>query len=420
MVRANRVVARAVGCFVACFVGGACAPIDGPIFVEALVPDADERGGVRLDDVVLDSVTDLQRGQGSLFDVRGGLKVNVSDLNEIAGDDFDEMIERVRGDGGADIDARMTFDGTRYVADDYETLFYFSMFENFESAFERAREMGDDSEATTRKAVVGMFATVQFAPFFPVTLLSTDNAAYAPPVDGWLALRTAIQDGVPFAMHRGVIAHEFGHRLFFMNAFRSVDGGFEVWRSGSTNTELDAVELREQMLLKGVDEGLADVFAMSALKDKDAINRAFDIAGLAFAAEGPRRDVDGDFAEAASYDNLKDLTLDASQLTDCGFSAPDYAESFNFYCVGTVLAAALWETSGEDTEVLSAEIEPAVIRALPRIGEQMVNGVRFDVDVFLNPFAEELPPGQLRDSFCAVAAVRFTSLLAAGRIPACS
>ncbi len=409
---------RFVVCVVLCGSAG-CAPVGGPVVVEALVPDADARGGVRLDDVVLESVTDLQRGLGSLFDVRGGLKVNVSDLNEIASDDFEDMIERVRGDGGADVDARMSFDGERYVADDYETLFYFSMFENFESAFDRALELGDESEATSRKAVVGMFATVQLAPFFPVTLLSTDNAAYAPPVDGWLALRTAVQDGVPFAMHRGVIAHEFGHRLFFMNAFRSVDGGFEVWRSDSTDTELDEDELREQMLLKGVDEGLADVFAMSALKDKDAINRAFDIAGDLFAAEGPRRDVEGDFAEAATYDNLKDLTLDAGLLTDCGIVGPDFKRSFNFYCIGTVVAAALWETSGRDAEVLSSEVEPAVIRALPRIGEQLVNGVAFDVDVFLAPFAEELPPGNVRGAFCEAAARRFTSLLDAGRIPAC-
>lgn len=403
---------------VLCF--ASCAPIGGPVIVEALVPDPDARGGVVLGDVVLESVIDLQRGEGSLFDVRGGLTVNVSDLNEIADDDFADMIERVRGDGGDDVDARMGFDGTRYVADDYETLFYFSMFENFESAFDRATEFGDDSEATSRKALVGMFATVQYAPFFPVTLLSTDNAAYAPPVDGWLALRTALQDGVPFAMHRGVIAHEFGHRLFFMNAFRSVDGGFEVWRDDATDTEQGEDEVREQMLLKGVDEGLADVFAIAALRDKDAINRAFTEAGDAFAAEAPRRDVEGEFADVATYDGLKDLSLDVAVLEDCQLTRADFVRSFNFYCVGTVLAAALWESSGKDPEVLSSEIEPAVIRALPRIGEQMVNGVAFDVDVFLAPLGEELPPGDVRDAFCEAVGRRFTSLVEGGRVPACS
>lgn len=415
MVKATRALFCVVGVF-----GGACAPIAGPVTVEALVPDNSARGSVALGDVELSSVTNLQRGSGSLFDVRGGLKVNITDLNDIAKDDFESMIEHVRGDGGADLDARMSNDGTRYVADDYETLFYFSMFANFESAFAAATRFGDTSEATSRKGVVGMFASIQYDPLFPVTLLSTDNAAYAPPVDGWLALRSALQEGVPFAMHRGVISHEFGHRLFFMNAFRSVDGGFEVWRADSTNTEPTEDQLREQMLLKGTDEGLADVFAIAALEDKDAINRAFDIAGAVFAEEGPRRDVEGDFAAAATYDNLSTLTLDASLLQSCNLSTADFRASFNFYCMGTVLATTLWEASGKDATVMASEIEPAVIRALPQIGEQLVNGAAYDLDLFLEPMAQELAPGAVRDGFCAAAAVRFESLVAAGRVPTCS
>jgi hypothetical protein len=401
-------------------VAAGCAPVAGPVVVEALVPNDEARGGVAFGDVELVTVTDLQRGRGELFDVRGGLTVNLSDLDAISEDDFDEMIDRVRGDGGDDIDARMSFDGTRWVADDYETLFYFSMFANFERAFVRARELGDDSEATSRKGVVGMFATVQFAPFFPVTLLSTDNAAYAPPVDGWLALRTALQDGVPFAMHRGVISHEFGHRLFFMNAFRGVDGGFEVWREDSTRSDLDEDQTREQMLLKGVDEGLADVFAMAALEDKDAINRAFEDAGEVFAAEAPRRDVEGDFADAATYDNLKDLTLDAALLQECGLVDQDFRSAFNFYCVGTVVAAALWEAADGDAATLAAELEPAVLRALPAIGLALANGAAFDVDVFLEPLAQQVAPGARRDALCAAVSRRFASVVDDGRIPSCS
>lgn len=399
--------------------GAACAPVTGPVVVEALVPDGAARGGVRLDDVTLNSVTDLVAGTGSLFDVRGGLKVNVTDLNAIGGDSFDAMIERVRGDYGVDLNAHTSFDGTRYVADDYETLFYFSMFANFESAFSQAVEFGDDSDATQRKAVVGLFATVQISQILPLTLLSTDNAAYAAPVDGWLALRTAFQDGVPFAMHRGVISHEFAHRLFFHNVFRSVDGGFEVWRNDSTNLELNEDEVRGQMLLKGVDEGLADVFAISALDDKDAINRAFAEAGGAFASEALRRDVEGDFAAAATYDNLQDLSLDASLLKSCGLSSAGFRTAFNFYCVGTVLATTLWEACDRNSDILSAEMEPAIVRALPRVGEQLVNGLAFDVDLLLEPLAQQLPPGDLRVGYCAAVGRRFASLVDAGRVPSC-
>jgi hypothetical protein len=249
--------------------------------------------------------------------------------------------------------------------------------------------------------------------------LSSDNAAYAAPVDGWLALRSAFHDGVPFAMHRGVSAHEFGHRLFFHNVFSSVDGGFELWQHDNTETELSPEQLRGQMLLKGIDEGLADVFAIAALADKDAINDAFAFAGDAFEPEAARRDVEGAFGTAATYDNLRDLSLDATHLQSCGLTRTDFGQQFNFYCVGTVLAAAIWEAADRDPVVMRTEMEPAVITALPGIGEALVTGVPFDFDLFLEPLVQATAPGVRRDKLCAQFAVRFESLVTAGKVPSC-
>jgi len=400
----------------------ACDPLGSPVVVEALVPDSSARGGVALNDVTLERMLDLRTGRGQDFDVRGDFKVNVGDFSDLSGD-FDVMVERIRGNGGADVDPHMSFDGTRYVADDYETLFYFSVTANFESAFAYARAAGDTSRASSsaenERAVVGLFASVVLSPLLPLPILSSDNAAYAAPVDGWLALRSAFQDGVPFAMHRGVIAHEFGHRLFFHNVFSSVDGGFELWQQDNTETELSPEQLRGQMLLKGIDEGLADVFAMAALADKDAINDAFSFAGDAFEPEAARRDVEGAFGTAATYDNLRDLSLDASHLQSCALTRPDFDQQFNFYCVGTVLAAAIWEAADRDPVVMATEMEPAVITALPGIGEVLVTGVPFDVDLFLEPFVQAAAPGVRRDKLCAQFAIRFESLVAAGKVPSC-
>ena len=41
----------------------ACAPIEGPVTVEALVSDPDAEGGARLDDVELQTVEDLRTGR---------------------------------------------------------------------------------------------------------------------------------------------------------------------------------------------------------------------------------------------------------------------------------------------------------------------------------------------------------------------
>jgi hypothetical protein len=220
-------------------------------------------------------------------------------------------------------------------------------------------------------------------------------------------------------MHRGVISHEFGHRLFFQNAFRTVDGGFEAWREDVTQTELADEELRAQMLLKGADEGLADVFAVAALRDEAAVTRAFADAGTFFAPEADRRDFEGPFARAATFESLRDLTLDAGLLQGCGLSTTDFRQQFNFYCVGTLLGAALWETAGRDVAVLAAEVEPAIVRALPAVGESRVAGALFDLDVLLEPIARELPAGARRDAWCAALSARFSSYVVAGRVPSC-
>jgi hypothetical protein len=404
-------------------VGGACAPIAGPVVVEAVVPVPGDPGGVGIGDVTLERVLDLRTGHGRDFDVRGDFKVNATDFADLSGS-FEDVVARIRRGGGSDVEPHMSFDGTRYLADDWETLYYFTLTANFEAAFAFAREAGDVSRASSddedQRAIVGLFASIVLTDFVPLPLISSDNAAYAPPVDGWLALRTAFQDGVPFGMHRGVIAHEFGHRLFFHNAFSSVDGGFEVWQADNSAPADDADAIRAQMLLKGIDEGLADVFAIAALADKDAINAAFAGAGTLFADEAVRRDVEGPFADAATYDNLRTLTLDASHLQSCGLTTAEFGDSFNFYCVGTVVAATLWEAAGNDAVVLRTELQPAVIAALPKVGEALVNGAAFDLDLFFEPLAQTVSPGARRDALCAAVTRRLDSLVTAGRIPTCS
>lgn len=401
----------------------ACAPIEGPVVVEALVPAEDGGGTVVIDDVTLERIVDLRTGRGQDFDVRGDFRVNGTDFENMDSDNFDDIVHTFRRNGGSDLEPHMSFDGERYLADDYDTLYYFTLTANFEAAFAFAREVGDtsraSSEADDERAIVSLFGSVVLNEFVPLPLLSSDNAAFVPPIDGWLAFRAALQEGVPFGMHRAVIAHEFGHRLFFHNVFSKVDGGFAAWKDSSLSQSDDEGVIRAQMLLKGVDEGLADVFAIASQSNKDAVNDAFALAGGLFAQEADRRDVEGPFATAATYDNLSAMTLDASLLQACGITSREFGAAFNFYCIGTVLAATLWEASGRDAEVMRAEIEPAVIAALPAVGEALVNGVPFDVDVFLEPLVQALQPGARRAALCAAVAVRFQSLMAPDRIASC-
>jgi hypothetical protein len=391
----------------------ACAPIAGPVLVEAIVADPGDEQGVRLDDVELDSVTDLRAGEGALFSVRGGLRMAGLTVSESvsAGDSFEQMRERTRGDGGAPLNAAMSYDGTRYIADDFDTLVYFSLFAAFERAWRFAEEIGDDSGATKDTALVGLSAQIVAADILPLPLITSDNAAYAAPLDAWLTLRVGSQDGVPFAMSGAILAHEFSHRLFHRNVYAS-EAAFATWRARLG--EPDAAEQRATRILQGVDEGLADLFSIAATEDIGGLPRALTLAGGRFADEGDRRDIEGDFADAATYENLRDLTLDARELRRCNASGAEdiYSQaSFNFYCLGTVVARTLWEASERDLVVLRTETLPAVRRGLARVGDALAGGRLFDVDVLLDAVAAELPPGAPRDRLCAAAAVRFSSLL---------
>ena len=146
-------------------------------------------------------------------------------------------------------------------------------------------------------------------------------------------------------------------------------------------------------------------------------------AGSVFAAEADRRSLEGDFANAVTYVGLRDMTIDSALLEGCGANAEGdlfSQASFNFYCLGTVLARSLWDASERDMEVLRGEVMPAVRRALPRMGDTVGATGDFDVDVLLEPIAAEIAPGARRAAACAAFRDKFGELVDAGRVPTCS
>jgi hypothetical protein len=385
------------------------------------VHDPDAEGAVRFADVLLESVLDLRTGQGTLFDARGGLQMAGFTVVASAedGDDFGEMRDRTRGSAGHGMSPRMQLDRDRFVAEDLGTLTYFTVWAGLERAWALAEEIGDTSGATTEHALVGIDAQVVAAEIFPLPILTSDNAAYAAPLDAWLTLRVTSQEGVPFAMSLPVLAHELHHRVFHRNVFGR-DEAFAFWRQrlGEPSEE----EQRATRILQGIDEGLADLFSLAVTGDVPGLPRAFELAGGRFVPEAARRDLEGRFADEASYDGLRTNTLDVAHLRACSSTGTDdlFSEAgFNFYCLGTVLARALWDGAGRDLEVLRGETLPAVIRALPRLGDTIATGAIVDVDAFLSPLVEEIPPGARRAAVCAALAPRFSSIFDAGAVPSC-
>jgi hypothetical protein len=122
----------------------------------------------------------------------------------------------------------------------------------------------------------------------------------------------------------------------------------------------------------------------------------------------------------AAYDNLAELTLDASLLQSCGITERNFGGNYTFYCVGTVLATTVWKAAGEDEQRLADEWMPIVVTALPAVGASIVaSGGDFDLDVVVEALAAAASPGRVRDDFCREARLRFATLVDTGRVPSC-
>lgn len=401
----------------------ACAPIRGPVDVEALVPDEGAPDGFRLGTVTLETVTDLSRGTGELFDIRAGLNTNVmTRLTELRQGElsFDEIVARTRREDGEDMAPRLAWDGARYVAEDFDTLQYLTLFHGFERAWALARDIGDTSTATSTRSLVGFYGSISLEDALPVPLATSDNAVYIAFLDGWMTFRIFLtQLGVPFSMNPGVVAHELHHRVFFHNVFAG--DAFEAWRAWVTSDEVT----RAGNLLKGLDEGLADLFAIALSRDLRFMGHSLK---GAFAGEADFRDLEGLLAMEATYDGMRQSLLSQASQEHCGF-ATDVGQDlfalprFHFYCLGTLVARALWEGAGEDFDALEHEVMPALNRGLVVMGQRIAaessrDELVFDLDFFLEALVSELE-GEGRARMCVALEARFESLFTEGRVPTC-
>jgi hypothetical protein len=186
-----------------------------------------------------------------------------------------------------------------------------------------------------------------------------------------------------------VLAHEFGHRLFFKNVFQD-DESFDVWRS-RLDTSLSSDAKRANRMLQGIDEGLADLFSLAVTGDVGAVPQAFAQAKGVFEAEADRRHLERAYADAATYEGLRDLTIDASFLQECGANGDSDLD----------------------------QTMPAVIAALADLGERLKeDGALFDADLLLEPIAARADAPQ-RAALCAAFRERFSTLVTPERVPSC-
>jgi hypothetical protein len=384
---APRVVVSAV---LGAAIGVGCAPLAGPIDAEVVVfdPDADE--GYALATRTLTSPLDLAAGRGSVVDVVAGtedlLATVASNIGAPEPDTFAAFVQHNRTDAGP-IAAALSVDGDRVVADDWESLLYLSAVHGFEQVFAFAADVGVD-EGPRGHTRVRYHHRIHVG---VVERIGTDNAAYNPRTDEWLLYPTMLQLWGPLSGNANVLAHEFGHRVFQYAVFAGP--AFAVWR------DLDVApttrdERRRTQVLDGVNEGFADLFAIAFANDVDAV-RVLD-----------NRAMSSPFAQDVTLESIED----DGHPDVCSGVPGD--ESFNFYCIGTVFAAAVVAgVDGEAARVRDELLPELMHHALPAVGERLADGTPFALPLLLNEVARARPDGAPRAAMCAAFADRFSSVM---------
>ena len=409
----------------------ACGPVGGPVKAEAMVFDKGDSSSYRIEVVELRSVQDILRGKGLYFDVRGDMNLPLGGVLENLSNDnlsYAQMIEQARGRAGVELNMQLQWDGEVWRAADFDGLQYLTLFHHFESVWDFFRPLQpDDTWEQQPHPLIAYHGSIALTQELPIPILNSDNAAYVAPADTWLALRSVLNDqGVPFIMNPGVVAHEFHHRVFFHALFSG--NRFDTWRTWMSE---DGEVSRSSKLLKGLDEGLADIAAIAFQEDGDFMSTS--LTGL-FASQADFRDIDGEFALSVTYDDLVVGAQSGATARHCGLSEPNFgASDFNYYCLGTVIARGLYEAAMQDFSTLREVILPALYRTLPLLGVVIEERSReqgllvFELHTFFNLLATQVKDVEAErrqghdvlTQLCDVYARRFTSLYVPEKVATC-
>jgi hypothetical protein len=362
--------------------GVGCAPEDdvGPQVVRVLVRDGRD---FELRDELLATLESAREVRGSVGELRGGGEIVLEetllegDLSRENTDDVQQAV-LIKGDGG--VEADYVHDGEVLVPRDYETLLLFTFYRHLERALTYYEELGVPPRALepfTAYFYIRFTAMLAWG-----TTLFTDNAAYAPLVDGLLLFpSSALDRGVPLCANDGVVVHELGHGVKhrILSAGRSTPRYVDDdWGLIATNS------------YRADDEGLADFHAAVLTGDPDFIAPSIPGVGL-----------DRDLREARQF------THELYEELSDGFV------SYNPYPLGSALASFLWATAGYST-VKRLSLARTVIAALEALGPSLDDSYR--LPVLLDAIMARAEPS-LHDRGCALLETRLEAEFR--DVPAC-
>ena|GEM_PF-1830334 len=389
-----------------------------PHTVEVVAYD-EELGDYSVQVKELETVVDLQRGLAEHFRIVGEPAYEIGSqeavlVNTDAYPTMNDVREAIRQHLTNEPRPHARIEDGVSIAVDVDTLHYFSLMHSLERATSFFAARGAP-ESSTSDLVVALFPQPYAYWWAPFPGPSERDAYYAADFDG-LTFGRHHDDSLPNVLNEGTVAHEMQHRVFAHSAtFYGSEAVATLHRRIRMGEVAGDRTYASAILLFGFDEGLADVAALAHTRDRASLERSYP--------DRTYRNVESNFAMTTTADVLFDA--DALSTIDeeaCKREALPGTSS-NHYCLGALLSRALYVGAGTDLDVLADDVFPAVIRALPAMGQRTVEASTDDDFVFVEsmffePFIQELDAA-LVEPMCVSLKSSFGSRFVDEEVPSC-
>ncbi len=353
------------------------------------------------------------------FEFLNGIKIYQSDTSKIAlaSTSFAVLREKLRAHFlGEPINVQALLEHDIYRGEDFDSLLLLSSFYHLHQIIQFAKNSALAMPA--RSLRVGFHGQIYLNANEPA-LRMEDNALYLGAADTIILFPVAKGQGLPMSINEGVLAHEYFHRIFFEKLW--VDNPSpKLWSFFQARYTNSQDLQRWQNLLTSLDEGLADLFAFAYTNNPNFLKLSLNQNSSERVIQ--LRNLKGDFAELATYDNLSAGSLHKSLLNLCREPSRNFINpNFSPYCLGMVVAKSFYEASEANVLRVKTVVLPIINQALGDVSEALQEQREFDMDIFLAAVAKraEKIDEPFYRKFCEQMRGRFQSLVNQGRIASC-
>jgi hypothetical protein len=344
---------------------------------------------IRLSQVTVNTLTSLRHLQGTSGEVKAGGTVRVSTAAlKASGATVDSLRGSFITGPPAQVHLAWSVIDDIVRPENFDSLELLSAYYNLEQARKQFAIFAPSLKLPA-KPVVAHAAIADETGLSPLGL----GELYYPPLAGFYLPRPGTQEQVPASMNLGAVAHALAHE-----AVEELVWGGAPLPAPELGPAHDPLWNSARHVARSMTEGIADFLGSAATNDA----RWFD---HSLQQTSATRALDQNPVPCSTPEMLKALPID------------DLPDGYNPYPLGTVLAAALWQSSLVGVQISAA----GVLAALPDIGARaQAAGGQLTAGAVLDALVANADASRKPD-LCGLFYNRFAKLsLQTGDLPACA